>query len=503
MADSVHAVLVGETSDAEALEKSLPRRIDDSEIHVRRVPTPRAARDLSRSHKTVVFLFGAQFLDHLRVLESCAPIFCVVTHECREARLELFGRGASEILALDSVRTDLLATAIKLALCVHEVRTLHTQTQSRLSDVEARLHSHKMEAVGRLAGGIAHEFNNLLTAITGSADLLLSRTREQPDLRHDIYEIKTAAARASNITQQLLTFSRRHPVRPHVFDLRTVLKGMEPTLRRMVAPDVRLDLQLPTGAAYIKAEVTQIEQIILNLALNSRDAMPTGGTLSIRVDDPQTDPQDPVVRITVADTGSGIDPRVLPRIFEPFFTTKGPEQGAGLGLAIVYSLVRQSGGQIVAESNPHEGAVFNVLFPRAQAPSPARGLPETPPRPHTILIVEDQDVVRSVTRRLLEAAGYHVIDARGGEDALALDDQELARIDLLLTDVVMPVLSGVDIAQRLSERRPDLAVLYMSGFTRDEVLHDSRTDLPAHFLQKPFTRDQLLSRVQDALTPTH
>jgi signal transduction histidine kinase len=495
MADVVHAVLVGEGKDAEALEGALPRRIDGFDVQVRHVPDAASARERAGGEKGVIFLFGDRFLEHLGKLEACAPIFCVVGRDCRESRIDLLGGGASEVIARESVRTDLLAAVIKLALCVHEVRALHAKAQSRVRDVESRLQSHKMEAVGRLAGGIAHEFNNLLTAITGYADLLLARTKDQPDLRHDVYEIKTAAGRASSITRQLLTFSRRHPVRPHVFDLRGVIKGMEPALRRLVGDDVRLEVELPSAASYIRAEAAQIEQIIGNLAVNARDAMPSGGKLSIRVHDPEGGES---VRISVCDTGRGIHQDVLPRIFEPFFTTKGPEEGAGLGLAIVYSLVRQCGGQILAESHPSEGATFQVLLPRAAAPSPARGESEEQFRPRTILLVEDQDVVRSVTRRLLEAAGYRVIEAQGGEEALALQDR-LSEVDLLLTDVVMPVLSGVDIAERLAERRPDLSVLFMSGFTRDEVLHDSRTDLPAHFLQKPFTKDQLIGRVRDAL----
>ncbi len=497
MADVVEAVLVGGEGDAEAVERALPLRIDHFEIQVRRATSPKAAREFAQAGKVVIFLFGTRFIEHLRVLESSAPIFCVVVGECCEARSELLEVGASEILTAESVRTDFLAAVIKLALCVHEVRGLHARAQSRLTDVEGRLQSHKMEAVGRLAGGIAHEFNNVLTAITGYADLLLARTKEYPDLRHDIYEIKTAATRASNITRQLLTFSRRHPVRPQVFDLRVALKGMEPTLRRLIGDRVELRLELPSTATYIRAEVAQIEQIIVNLAVNARDAMPTGGTLTIRVDEPHSPPW---VRITVADTGPGIDSDVLPRIFEPFFTTKAPDEGTGLGLAIVYSMVRQCGGQIVAESDPEQGAVFQVLLPRTDAPSPSSGAKDE--RPRTILLIEDQDVVRSVTKRLLEAAGFQVIDAHGGQEALALPPELLSKLDLVLTDVVMPVLSGVDIAERLAERRPELPVLYMSGFTRDEVLHDARTDLPAHFLQKPFTRDQLIARVKEVLAST-
>ena len=498
MADVVHAVLLGEGGEIDALERALPKRIDDSEVHPRRASDVETARDLSREGKAVILLLGDRFLHHLRELDGCAPVFCILTGHCAEGRAQLLERGASEIIAAESVRPDLLATAIRLALCLHEVRGLHAKAQSRLTDVETRLHWHKMEAVGRLAGGVAHEFNNVLTAITGYADLLLARTKDLPDLRHDIYEIKTAASRASNITRQLLTFSRRHPVRPQVFDLRTVLKGMEPAFARLVGQEVRLRLELPPTAAYIRAEASQIEQIMANLAVNARDAMPGGGALTIRVDETEAGQW---VRITVADTGPGIDAEVLPRIFEPFFTTKGSEEGAGLGLAIVYSLVRQCGGQIFAESSPSDGAVFQVLLPRVAPPSPSRGAADEQDRPRRILLVEDQDVVRSVTRRLLEAAGYQVVEAQSGRDALSLPGEQLTQIDLLLTDVVMPAMSGMDIAQRLAEIRPDLPVLYMSGFTRDEVLHDARTDRPAHFLQKPFTRDQLLAKIKAALAP--
>jgi CheY-like chemotaxis protein/two-component sensor histidine kinase len=365
-----------------------------------------------------------------------------------------------------------------------------------------------MEAVGRLAGGVAHEFNNLLTAITGYSDLLLSRLANEDALRRDVHEIKSAATRAASITHQLLAFSRRNPFRPDVFDLRGVVRGIEPTLRRMLGDNVELLIELPDEAAYVKAEVSQIEQIMINLAVNAREAMPSGGRLYVTVENRASESLDRAslsspdswIQMTVRDTGWGIKSSVLPRIFEPFFTTKGPDEGPGLGLAIVYSLVRQCGGKIIAESQGGAGAVFRILLPRVNTPAPVSGSTEpVGGRRRTILLVEDQDFVRAVTRRLLEAAGYQVIDSANAGNALNVVQDQLNTLDLLLTDVVMPEMSGVELAEQVAMRRPELPVLYMSGFTRDEVLHDARNNRPAQFLQKPFSRDQLITGVRDAM----
>ncbi len=366
----------------------------------------------------------------------------------------------------------------------------------------------KMEAIGRLAGGVAHDFNNLLTVITGYGELALSRC--EGSLREDLDAIMEAAYRATTLTRQLLALSRRQISQPRVVDLNGVIHGMERLLRRALGEDVTLELSLPSTLWSVKADPAHLEQVLLNLAVNARDAMPQGGRLIIATANCKAQeaaalrlPPGQYVRLTVRDTGDGMDPEACRRIFEPFFSTKPRDKGTGLGLSIVYSIVKQCGGEIFVDSQRGEGTVFTIYLPRAS------GIPQPPVarRPaapkvanrETILLVEDEEAVRRLVRDTLVRHGYTVLDAADGVQALHLFEQHGSRIDLLLTDVVMPQMSGRELALRLTSRRPDLKVMYMSGYTGDVIADHGVLEPGVILLPKPFSGPVLLRRLREAL----
>jgi CheY-like chemotaxis protein len=368
-----------------------------------------------------------------------------------------------------------------------------------------------MEALGRLAGGVAHDFNNLLTIISGYGETLLGRVDDS--LREDVKAILEGAERATAITRQLLALSRRQVRQPRVLDLNEIIRGMEKILRRAVGEDVRLELSLRNSLWPVKADPGQIEQILLNLAVNARDAMPQGGRLIISTANcGRTEaaalhlPAAQYVRLTVRDTGEGMDPEACRRIFEPFFSTKPADKGTGLGLAIVYGIVKQSGGEIFVDSQPGEGTVFTIYLPRASGFPEARAVPPPPPpraaEGETILLVEDEQAVRRLVRDMLVRHGYRVVEAENGRQALQLFQAHQHEIALLLTDVVMPEMNGRDLARHLRACRPDLKVLYMSGYTGDAMSESAGIEPGAVFIQKPFTPRTLLRRVREALADT-
>ncbi|MBI5369384.1 MAG: response regulator [Planctomycetes bacterium] len=379
--------------------------------------------------------------------------------------------------------------------------------------VEQLRQAQKMEALGRLAGGVAHDFNNILTAITGYSELILARLRERDPLCKDVEEIRRASERAASLTRQLLAFSRRQILRPVVLDLNAAVRDMERLLLRVLGEQVSLVVALEAQAAPIKADLSQIEQVLLNLAVNARDAMPGGGTLTlstetieVRPSDRRSPPGHPAgdcVRLLVADTGSGLSPAAQNHLFEPFFTTKDPGQGTGLGLSTVYGIIHQSGGSITVRSEAGKGCVFTILFPRAQgAIEPARqktSVIKAPRGTETILLTEDEAPVRNLVAQVLERCGYTVIAAQNAGEALLLSERHAGPIHLLLSDVVMPHVGGPVLAERLLGLRPDLAVLYVSGYTEEEILsHGIGTQAPA-FLAKPFTPATLARKVREVL----
>jgi len=375
-------------------------------------------------------------------------------------------------------------------------------------------HAQKMEAIGRLAGGIAHDFNNLLTAMGGYSDLLLNQLAADDPRRRDVDEIRKAAERASALTRQLLAFSRKQIQKPKPVSLSAVLEGVDPLLRRLIGEDVELVTIPGSDAGFVRADPLQLEQVIMNLAVNARDAMPGGGRLTIetrsvtfgpnRARAPQDIGPGRYAMLAVTDTGCGMDEQVKSHLFEPFFTTKEGGRGTGLGLATVDAIVRQSGGRIYVDSEPQQGSTFEVYFPRldeeaGRAPA-VRGV--SPSGTETILLAEDEDAVRSLTREILARQGYRVLEARTGGDALSVSAAYAGRIDLLLTDVVMPEMGGRELAQRLLMQRPSLKVVYVSGHADEKVVRLRTLEPGAVFLRKPFTPGGLAAAVRDTLDET-
>ena len=375
--------------------------------------------------------------------------------------------------------------------------------------------SQKMEAVGRLAGGIAHDFNNLLTVITTSCELLLEDLAPADPKREDVEQVRKAADGAAALTRQLLAFSRQQVLTPQIVDLGDVVAGVEKMLRRVIGEDVDLVTVLGPDAGAVKADVGQLEQVLMNLAVNARDAMPTGGKLTIETANVEHDPdyareQEAAavrgfVMLAVSDTGTGMDEATKARIFEPFFTTKELGKGTGLGLATVYGIVRQSGGFIWVYSEPGMGTTFKIYLPQVDAVAEAGAATAAPGTSRrgseTVLLVEDAAAVRAVTHQALARQGYTVLDAPNGAEALRIAASHPGPIHLLLTDVVMPGLSGRQLSDQLALLRPDTKVLYTSGYTDDAVVRHGVLESGIAYLQKPFTVDSLARKVREVLGP--
>ncbi|MEE9230973.1 MAG: PAS domain S-box protein [Acidobacteriota bacterium] len=371
----------------------------------------------------------------------------------------------------------------------------------------------KLEAIGRLAGGVAHDFNNMLTAIMGNAELLLSDLHLADLQRKEVQEIRKAARRAASLTQQLLAFSRRQMLTPRVLDLNASVAEMEKMLRRVIGEDVELITELESALGSVKADPGQIGQVIINLALNARDAMPEGGELRIEtanadVDEAAAHLQDGMVpgryvMLVVSDTGRGMDLETREKIFEPFFTTKDTGAGTGLGLSTVYGIVKQSDGFIFVYSEPGHGTTFKIYLPRvdeATEPLEPRTAPVKPLHgTETVLLVEDEEAVRALARTVLQRNGYRVLEAPGGPDAVEISERHEGPINLLVTDVVMPVMSGRELAERLTMLSPELKVLYISGYAEETVGGGDLLRPGTAFLQKPFTPDVLAHSVRELL----
>jgi PAS domain S-box-containing protein len=368
----------------------------------------------------------------------------------------------------------------------------------------------KMEAVGRLAGGVAHDFNNLLSVIGSYTDLALEGLHPSDPLRADLEEVRAAATRAEQLTRQLLAFSRRQVLQPKPTSLTDLARGLEKMLGRLIGEDIALELDLAPGLPQTLADPGQLEQVLMNLAVNARDAMPDGGRLVIATREVELAPRRAAasgvapgryVELAVTDTGSGMDAATRARVFEPFFTTKGLGKGTGLGLSTVYGIVAQSGGGIEVDSAPGRGATFRVHLPRHDAPTPAAAKASSPApsaRGHeTVLVVEDEPAVRDIARRILDAAGYRVLTAAGPAEALLTAEQDGASIDLVVTDVVMPGMNGRELAARIGPLCPHADVLFMSGYTDDSL--ERHGVLGPTFLQKPFTARALAAKVRAVL----
>jgi len=402
------------------------------------------------------------------------------------------------------------AVALENSRLYHETQRAYeelAQTQDQLAQAG------KMEAIGHLAGGVAHDFNNLLMVIMGRTEMLMKDLGDA-DPRHSTAKvIEQTALRAADLTRQLLAFSRKQVLNPAVLDLNAVVSKMGEMLRRLIGEDIALVTGLGSSLGHVKADPGQIEQIIMNLAVNARDAMPEGGRLTLETANIELDVAyarkhvgarpGPHVMLALSDTGTGMDAQTQARIFEPFFTTKGPRKGTGLGLAMVYGIVKQSGGNIWVYSEPGQGTTFKIYLPRVGEPvdaghggvllaAPAHGM-------ETILLVEDEDAVRDLARDILAGCGYTVLEARHGAEALGISAAHAGKIDLMLTDVVMPEMNGRELAERLAAQRPETKVLYMSGYTDHAVVHHGVLAPQTEFLQKPFTEAVLTRKLRELL----
>jgi signal transduction histidine kinase len=447
-------------------------------------------------------------LDTFRRLSAAAPaVPVVVLTGLGDDRigLEALRIGAQDYLVKGQVDAGVLQRSVRYAI-----------ERKRAADDRARLEAQlrgaqKMDAIGNLAGGIAHDFNNLLTAILGWTDFALEAVGSREPLRDDLLEIRKAGERAAALTRQLLAFGRRQLLQPRSLDLNQVVLELEKMLRRIVGEDLELKLELAPGLGLIRADPGQLEQVLMNLVVNARDAMPAGGKLTLRTAEISLEEDleqgegrpGPQVMIEVTDTGCGMDRQTQERIFEPFFTTKEQGKGTGLGLATVYGIVKQSGGSIRVRSEPGHGSSFQVYLPlessdampatRASTAAPASRGNET------ILLVEDEDHLRAVVARRLQAAGYTVLVAANGPEALQLAEAHRGSLELVVSDVVMPRMSGREMAERLTALRPGFKLLYMSGYVDDAIVRHGVLEPGVNFLGKPFSADALTRKVREVL----
>ena len=416
-------------------------------------------------------------------------------------------------LAIDTIRTGAEEYLVKSVVTTETLaRVLHLAIERRRARL-ARSQSRKLEAMGRLAFGVAHDLNNLLTVISGNADLALAELPEGEPSRQELEEIGDAAQRAALLTRQLLAFSGKQILKPVAVDPNALVRGVETPVRRLIGEDISLGTKLEPGLGTMKADPAQIEQVLMNLAMNARDAMPQGGQLGFETKSVESSesypgqegeiPAGAYVMLAVSDSGIGMDADTRSRVFEPFFTTKERGKGMGLGLSTVYGIVKQSDGHIWVSSEPGMGSTFKIYLPRADSgASPAahgksKRAAET--RGETVLVVEDDTKVLEVAHRFLEEGGYQVISTSQIAEALAIVEDRRRPIHLLATDVVMPGMSGRELAERLRSVRPGLKTLYISGYTDDAIDHHGVLGPGVEFLEKPYSSQDLLAAVRRAL----
>lgn len=444
----------------------------------------------------------------LHILKSTAleiPFIIVSGTIGEETAVTAMKAGAHDYIMKDNLPR--LVPAIERELREASNRLMLRQKEEQL------ILSQKLEGIGRLASGIAHDFNNHLAVIIMSADILLNDTQVPPPLKIEVEEIKTAGERASELTKQLLAFCRKQILQPRVIQLNSIISEMNRMFVRLISQDIKLITHLDPSLQTVKADPAQVQQVVMNLVVNARDAMPEGGNLlietkNVKFDEPYLDDHISVkpgfyAMISVTDTGIGMDSETMAKVFEPFFTTKGESKGTGLGLATTYGIVKQSSGYISVNSEPGKGSSFKVYFPCVKGEVKEHSLEESPQqltqRTETILLVEDKDSIRRLVRRILENNGYTVIDASSGANALEKASSYQGTIHMLITDVIMPAMKGQEVAQQISKVRPDIKILYISGYADDTFANNEITEPGPILLSKPFTQEKLIYRVAEIL----
>jgi two-component system, cell cycle sensor histidine kinase and response regulator CckA len=511
MEQALKALIVEDSElDAELLLRALRRGGYD--VTYERVETApallaalaRQAWDLVLSDFTMPTFSAFAALKIVREQHVDLPFIIVSGTMGEEVAVEGLRSGAQDFITKANLSRLLPAIA-------RELREVETRRSNRRLEEQLR-QAQKMEAIGRLAGGIAHDFNNLLSVIIGYTNLMVDQLTGEDPMLADLEEVRGAANRASTLTKQLLAFSRQQVQEPKILDLNQITFSMERMLRRLLSEDVELILSCAPRLGSVRADPGQIEQVIMNLIVNAGDAMPDGGAMTIATSDVEVaagaaaervDVQPgSYVRLSVSDTGEGMDRATQARVFEPFFTTKPLNKGTGLGLSTVFGIVHQSGGHIVIESQLGQGTTFEIYLPRVDAKPDTVGSTLPPPAIltglETVLLVEDEDPVRGVFKTILARNGYHVLEARDGAQALLVAERHEGSIDLLLTDIKMPRMSGLELARLLSLTRPSMRVLYVSGYGENSKL-ESGIQPGIAFLPKPITPELLLRKVRRVL----
>jgi signal transduction histidine kinase len=509
--EQIDVLLVDDDDDDYLLTKDMLSGLDGPEYAIHWVADSQSAlRECHQATYDVCLIDyrlgpenGIELVRELIADGNDMPIIVLTGQGDYRVDVEATQAGAADYLVKGEISPTLLERTIRYAIQSNaDMRAL------RKSEKELR-QAQKMEAVGQLAGGIAHDFNNMMTAVIGFSELTLARLEAADPLREFVEEIKRAGERAGVMTQQLLAFSRKQMLQMRVLDLNVVVTEVEKLIQRLVADDVEVVCVLDPELEHVEADFGQLEQVIMNLAINASDSMPAGGKLTIETANVELDARfvdiapGQYVLLAVSDTGTGMDERTMRQIFEPFYTTKEIGRGTGLGLSTVFGIVKQSGGDVSVYSEPGHGTTFKVYLPQVRAPIDRIAVPvaetELPRGSETILIVDDEHVVRRFELEVLTECGYTVIEASGVQHALELARDHPGRIDLLLTDVVMPTLSGPEVSERLARDRPDLRTLFTSGYASDAIVRHGVLEPGIAFLPKPLSRGALARKVRETL----